>query len=66
MMPGSVPEESTAGKSEALRALRESRLSRRRTRVVVEQVTRQLQESAALRKRNHFTDGVQEMLRGTT
>jgi hypothetical protein len=59
-----VPEESTAGKSEALRALRESRLARRRTRAVVEQVSRQLQRSAELRERNHFTDGVQEMLRG--
>jgi hypothetical protein len=62
----SVPEESTSGKSEALRALRESRLSRSRTRVVVENVTRQLQESAALRERNHFTDGVQQMLRGAS
>lgn len=58
--------EITAGRQEALNAWRESQRARRDTRGVVERVTRQLQESAALRQRNHFTDGVRNMLRGAS
>jgi hypothetical protein len=58
--------EITAGRDEALKALRESQRARRDTRGVVERVTKQLQTSAALRKRNHFTDGVRTMLRGAS
>jgi hypothetical protein len=64
--PGRAPEETTAGKAEAVRAWRESRRSRQRTRGLLADVTKQLQQSAALRERNHFTDGVKNMLRGAS
>ncbi len=57
-------DDTTQGKSAALEALRESERNRRRTQKVVQEALRQVRESARLRERNHFVDGVQNMLRG--
>lgn len=59
-------DETTQGKSAALEALRESEKAHRRTQKVVAAALQQIRESARLRERNHFVDGVQNMLRGTS